>query len=85
MSILPEALGEYVDFNTAGVADGVMYKVQPIRTELRAKVQEYVRTAMALDHAYIELLYGRVKIGMSKHDYDYFWESPWMVSPNWIF
>ena len=74
MSILPEALGEYVDFNTAGVADGVMYKVQPIRTELRAKVQEYVRTAMALDHAYIELLYGRVKIGMSKHDYDYFWE-----------
>ena len=36
MSILPEALGEYVDFNTAGVADGVMYKVQPIRTELRA-------------------------------------------------
>ena len=40
----------------------------------------YVSGAYIRDHTYIELLYGRVNPGMSRRDYDYFWESPWYAA-----
>ena len=42
-------------------------------------MEAYIGGAFMLDHSYIELLYGRVNLGMSRRDYDYFWESPWFL------
>ena len=41
------------------------------------RVTRYINEAMALDHKYIQNLYGRVNPSMQK-DYDWFWESPWV-------
>jgi hypothetical protein len=42
-------------------------------------MEAYIGGAFMMDHSYIELLYGRVNLGMSRRDYDYFWESPWSL------
>ena len=101
MALIGDTLeDEYVHFAGAGTANARMYKIEPLKTELRFvqiscslpkpslpkpyrhKVEQYVGGPMAMDHAYIELLYGRVNIGMSKRDYDYFWESPWYAEAS---
>ena len=65
-------------FSTNGPkASGKLYKIEPMNTQLRSDMETYIQGAFVLDHTYIELLYGRVNLGMSRYDYDYFWESPW--------
>jgi hypothetical protein len=67
-------------FTTNGPkASGKLYKIEPMNTQLRSDMEMYIQGAFVLDHTYIELLYGRVNLGMSRYDYDYFWESPWYV------
>ena len=67
-------------FSTNGPkASGKLYKIEPMNTQLRSDMETYIQGAFVLDHTYIELLYGRVNLGMSRYDYDYFWESPWYV------
>ena len=62
---------------TRKVVRGQLYKITPIQSDLRARVQKYIETSLQLDHEYIRLLYGRVNPVLQK-DYDYFWESPWL-------
>lgn len=60
-------------------AKGVLYRINPMSTDLRERLDKYVHQGyMDKDMRYARVVYGLVNTSGRK-DFELFWESPWCV------